>query len=125
VFEDILYYFVFMMRSRALNLNSPQSSPISLFISVSIDSLSLSLPQGLRELRLEENQLRTCAGVQSLPRLQLLYLSSNRLMDLAEIQHIAMLPSLLELILSGNPLARKPMYRGQVVRRMPGLRYRV
>ena len=112
-----------MMRSRTLNLRSPQSSPISL----SHIFLYLSIPvlQGLRELRLEENQLRTCAGVQSLPRLQLLYLSSNRLMDLAEIQHIAMLPSLLELILSGNPLARKPMYRGQVVRRMPGLRYRV
>jgi Leucine-rich repeat (LRR) protein len=79
--------------------------------------------QNLRELRLEENGLRTCAGMPQLPRLQLLYLSSNRLADLSEINYIAQQPVLLELILAGNPLSRKPMYRPSTVRRMMQLRF--
>jgi hypothetical protein len=37
----------------------------------------------------------------------LLQLSGNRLMDMAELDRLALVPSLLEVSLAGNPLARK------------------
>jgi Leucine-rich repeat (LRR) protein len=86
----------------------------------------------LRELRLEDNLIRSlsitppaaavapgspmsqsAAGGDNsglaglLPSLCVLQLSGNRLMDLAELDRLALLPSLLEVTLAGNPLARK------------------
>jgi hypothetical protein len=43
----------------------------------------------------------------------MLQLAGNRLMDMAELDRLALLPALLEVALAGNPLARKqvgPVY---------------
>jgi hypothetical protein len=86
----------------------------------------------LRELRLDDNLIRSLAitptaaaapgspmsqsaaggGDSSglaglLPSLCVLQLSGNRLMDMVELDRLALLPSLLEVTLAGNPLARK------------------
>lgn len=87
----------------------------------------------LRELRLEDNAIRSlcitpaaAAAVPSspslvavagdgsssslgglLPSLCVLQLAGNRLMDMAELDRLALLPGLLEVALAGNPLSRK------------------
>ncbi|WIA10534.1 hypothetical protein OEZ85_010722 [Tetradesmus obliquus] len=101
----------------------------------------------LRELRLEDNAIRSlcitpaaAAAVPSspslvavagdgsssslgglLPSLCVLQLAGNRLMDMAELDRLALLPGLLEVALAGNPLARKQVYRPMLISRCPQL----
>lgn len=81
----------------------------------------------LRELRLDDNQIKSLAlaalvpgspAIPSadsdgssfagcMPSLCVLHLAGNRLADLGELERLAALPSLLEVSLAGNPLVRK------------------
>lgn len=67
------------------------------------------------------------AGVDKLVNLRVLYASNNRIRDWAEVERLAHLPLLEDVLLLGNPicsdLADNPAkYRVEVVRRVPQLR---
>lgn len=59
----------------------------------------------------------------------MLYISNNRIRDWAEVERLACLPGLEELVLAGNPLHAEaqaagavPVYRTEVVGRLPRLK---
>lgn len=76
----------------------------------------------LRELRMQENGLRSLSNFQTLESLQVLALGYNRISDLPELDKLATLPSLTELWLANNPVARKQLYRPGLIKRLVGLR---
>lgn len=86
-----------------------------------IDPSSFMGLQSLRELRMEENALRSLDNFRLLTRLQALFLSCNRVMELADIDKLADLRCLLEIVLVFNPVARKVNYRAHLLRRIPSL----
>jgi len=87
-----------------------------------LDPGSLASLNGLRELRMEEVGLRSLAHFGPLPLLHALYLGGNRIAELIEIDKLAHLPSLHELVLTNNPCSRKPLYRPTTLRKVPPLR---
>ena len=76
----------------------------------------------LRELRLEENGLRSLSNFRNIHNLQLLYLGMNRVSEMAELDKLSTIPFLMELTLANNPVSRKQLYRANVIRRMPTLK---
>jgi Leucine-rich repeat (LRR) protein len=72
-------------------------------------------------LRLEENGLKSLINVERCESLQALFLSGNRLQDFFELDRLDLLVHLMELVLQGNPLARKPNYRVMIVKRLASL----
>eukprot|EP00945_MAST-04E_sp_MAST-4E-sp1_P005291 g5291.t1 len=76
----------------------------------------------LRELRLEENGLRSLSNFRNVHNLQLLYLGMNRISEMSEIDKLSSIPFLMELTLANNPVSRKQLYRANVIRRMPTLK---
>lgn len=76
----------------------------------------------LRELRIEESGLRSLAHFGPLPLLHALFLGGNRIAELIEVDRIASLPNLIELVLANNPCARKPLYRPTMLRKLGSLR---
>eukprot|EP00762_Andalucia_godoyi_P006959 ANDGO_08261.mRNA.1 Internalin-I len=86
-----------------------------------VDGSSFASLVNLRELRLEENALKQLDNFRPLSRLQSLHLSCNRIMELSELDKLVELRSLLEILLVFNPVARKPMYRPHLLRRVPSL----
>jgi len=87
-----------------------------------LDASSIRGLINLRELRLEENGLRTLDHFTPLPKLQTLCLCSNRLLDIGELEKLAPLPGLLNLTLLNNAVARKQLYRPTLIRRLPSLK---
>lgn len=70
-------------------------------------------------LHLEENCLRSIQNLEKLERLQSLYLTSNRLAELWEIDRLAELPHLMEINLLNNPMQRKiNNYRLAIIKRL-------
>lgn len=57
-----------------------------------------------------------------LPKLDMLVLTNNRVVNLSEIDGLAELPSIRELSLLGNPVTRRPHYRAYVIHKIPSLR---
>lgn len=53
-------------------------------------------------------------GIEVLPSLRVLYLSNNKLRDWTEVERLAGLPALQELLLAGNPLQSDYANRGAV-----------
>ena len=88
-----------------------------------IDTHSFSSTNPIRILRLEENGLRSLTHINKLHKLQSLFLGANRLTDIMECEKLQELTHLVELLLLGNPLTRKNMYRHNVVKRLPTLMY--
>lgn len=86
-----------------------------------IDSNTFSSNIPIRCLKLEENGLRSLANIQKLYKLQSLFLGGNRLADVYECDKLNELTNLVELVLCGNPLTRKNMYRQNVIKRLPSL----
>ncbi|XP_076841776.1 leucine-rich repeat-containing protein 9 isoform X2 [Brachyhypopomus gauderio] len=82
---------------------------------------SLSHQAGLLELHLAENRLRDLNYLESLTHLRHLKLDMNKLQDTAELDKLEALPSLLELSVVGNPMARRSLHRPAVVVRLPRL----
>ena len=72
-------------------------------------------------LRIEDNGLRNLANIERLERLQSLFASGNRLGEFWEVDKLADLPHLMEISLMNNPMARKPMYRVAIIKRLPAL----
>ena len=70
-----------------------------------VDADGFSGLTNLRELRLEENGLRSLSNF-NLPNLQSLYLGLNRVNDLAELDKLSSIPFLMELSLNSNPHCR-------------------
>lgn len=77
-----------------------------------VDAGSFAPLNSLRELRMEENGLRSLSNIADLQRLQALHLGYNRVADTSEIDRLAGLTELLEISLVNNPVVRKQVYRG-------------
>jgi hypothetical protein len=61
----------------------------------------------VQELRIEENGLRSMSNLHPLWHLKCLHLGMNRIVEVAEIEKLAVHTELMEITLSNNPVARK------------------
>lgn len=59
----------------------------------------------IRTLNLSQNRLRSLHGFRKMYSLVALDVSNNQVTEITEVDHVAMLPCLEELVLNGNPLA--------------------
>ncbi|KAK6481441.1 leucine-rich repeat-containing protein 9-like [Huso huso] len=75
----------------------------------------------LVELHLAENRIRELNNLQPLMELHRLFLGINKIQDISELEKLDTLPTLIELSVVGNPIARKMMHRPAVVLQLPGL----
>ncbi|KAF4660518.1 leucine rich repeat containing 9 [Perkinsus olseni] len=91
-------------------------------------TINLAGPTGLsvnlRELHLEHNNLHDLAFVGDLPKLTGLFVASNRISQIMEVERLALnrLQKLRRLDLSANPVCRTPLYRLTVIQALPNLR---
>nr|XP_061824855.1 leucine-rich repeat-containing protein 9-like isoform X4 [Nerophis lumbriciformis] len=75
----------------------------------------------LLELHLTENRIRELNHLYPLVELRKLYLGMNKLQDIAELDKLEVLPSLTELSVVGNPVARTSLHRPAVMRSLSQL----
>ncbi|KAM9842946.1 leucine-rich repeat-containing protein 9 [Aulostomus maculatus] len=75
----------------------------------------------LLELHLAENRIRELNHLYPLMELRVLYIGMNKLQDIMELEKLEILPSLTELSLVGNPVARNSLHRPTVVLHLPQL----
>ena len=76
----------------------------------------------LRELRMEENGLKSLSNFEPLVRLRALRLSCNRVAEVSEVEKLGALAELRELTLASNPVTRKQVYRPMALRHCENLR---
>jgi dynein light chain 1 len=78
----------------------------------------------LQELWISYNALEKLAGIERCSRLRVLYASNNKIKDWAEIERLAGLEHLEDLLLLGNPVCGddEAGYRAGVLRRLPQLK---
>ncbi|XP_039994007.1 leucine-rich repeat-containing protein 9 isoform X3 [Xiphias gladius] len=69
----------------------------------------------LLELHLAENRIRELNHLDPLTELRKLFLGMNKLQDITELNKLEVLPSLTELSVVGNPVARNSLHRPAVV----------
>ncbi|XP_072222222.1 leucine-rich repeat-containing protein 9 [Leuresthes tenuis] len=69
----------------------------------------------LLELHLTENRIRELNHLDPLTELRKLFLGMNKLQDITELDKLEVLPSLTELSVVGNPVARNSLHRPAVV----------
>ena len=85
-----------------------------------LEYASLQHIRGLRELRIDDNGLRSLQHLCVSSTIAVLHAANNRISDIVDIDHLAVLKdTLTELNLSGNPVARKGVYRSYTVMRFP------
>jgi dynein light chain 1 len=78
----------------------------------------------LEELWLSYNLISSLDGLQGCNKLRTLYIGNNKISDLGELDKLASLPELRELLVLGNPMfdgMDKPTARVAVVRKLPNL----
>ncbi|TMS21605.1 Leucine-rich repeat-containing protein 9 [Larimichthys crocea] len=75
----------------------------------------------LLELHLAENRIRELSHLDPLTELRKLFLGMNKLQDITELEKLEVLPSLVELSVVGNPVARNSLHRPAVVLRLSRL----
>ncbi|KAM7375862.1 hypothetical protein PAMP_005628 [Pampus punctatissimus] len=75
----------------------------------------------LLELHLAENRIRELSHLDPLTELRKLFLDMNKLQDVTELDKLEVLPSLMELSVIGNPVARSSLHRPAVVLRLSRL----
>eukprot|EP01062_Namystynia_karyoxenos_P016562 TRINITY_DN16052_c0_g1_i2.p1 TRINITY_DN16052_c0_g1~~TRINITY_DN16052_c0_g1_i2.p1 ORF type:complete len:1450 (+),score=618.42 TRINITY_DN16052_c0_g1_i2:74-4351(+) len=80
---------------------------------------ALACCAGLRVLNAESNLVRTLDGLRHLTRLERLNIAQNRVSDLHELWHLAPCTRLVEVTATGNPVARKSVYRLSLLQRLP------
>ncbi|XP_042116704.1 leucine-rich repeat-containing protein 9 isoform X2 [Peromyscus maniculatus bairdii] len=78
-------------------------------------------PSSLLTLHLEENRLRELGKLQSLVKLEKLFLGYNKIQEITELEKLDVIPSLRELTVYGNPICRKMVHRHVVIFRLPNL----
>ncbi|XP_041514376.1 leucine-rich repeat-containing protein 9 isoform X1 [Microtus oregoni] len=78
-------------------------------------------PSSLLTLHLEENRLRELGKLQSLVKLEKLFLGYNKIQEIAELEKLDVIPSLRELTVYGNPICRKMAHRHMLIFRLPNL----
>ena len=66
----------------------------------------------LRQLWLSYNNLTSLSGIEKLTNLEVLYLSNNKIKDWSEVERLASLPTLRDVLLSGNPIHAKASEEG-------------
>ncbi|KAA8582195.1 hypothetical protein FQN60_008935 [Etheostoma spectabile] len=69
----------------------------------------------LLELHLAENRIRELNHLYPLTELRKLFLGMNKLQDITELEKLEVLPSLTELSVVGNPVAKNSLHRQAVV----------
>lgn len=75
-----------------------------------LEALSLTgVCYTIRELRLDDNGLRSLANIELLEQLESLSIASNRITELSELERLSNLHSLVELNAYCSPLSRKPV----------------
>jgi len=80
-----------------------------------IDENSFEGLRSLRELRMDDNGLKSLANLGPLPRLRALHLSVNRIAELSELEKLRNLRHVVVINLAQNPVARKPLYRAHLI----------
>ncbi|KAM4540958.1 leucine-rich repeat-containing protein 9 [Fundulus diaphanus] len=75
----------------------------------------------LLELHLASNRIRELNHLDPLTALHKLFLDMNKLQDITELDKLDVLPSLTELSVAGNPVARNSQHRAAVVLRLSQL----
>ncbi|KAG7238506.1 hypothetical protein INR49_030779 [Caranx melampygus] len=75
----------------------------------------------LLELHLAENRIRELNHLSPMTELRKLFLGMNKLQDVSELDKLEVLPSLTELSVVGNPVARNSLHRPAVVLRLSRL----
>eukprot|EP01061_Rhynchopus_euleeides_P005092 TRINITY_DN14333_c0_g2_i1.p1 TRINITY_DN14333_c0_g2~~TRINITY_DN14333_c0_g2_i1.p1 ORF type:complete len:1537 (+),score=690.35 TRINITY_DN14333_c0_g2_i1:257-4612(+) len=73
----------------------------------------------LRDLRVEDNMVKQLDHLRHLPNLNRLFLTSNRISDVSELEKLDGLDRLSEAYLTGNAVARKTLYRPTLIHRLP------
>jgi dynein light chain 1 len=78
----------------------------------------------LQELWVSYNALEKLAGIERCSHLRVLYASNNKIKDWAEVERLAGLEHLEDLLLVGNPICGddEAVYRAGVLRRLPQLK---
>ncbi|XP_035529277.1 leucine-rich repeat-containing protein 9 [Morone saxatilis] len=75
----------------------------------------------LLELHLAENRIRELNHLDPLTELRKLFLGMNKLQEITELDKLEALPSLMELSVVGNPVAKNSLHRPAVVLRLSRL----
>ncbi|XP_056283145.1 leucine-rich repeat-containing protein 9 isoform X3 [Pseudoliparis swirei] len=75
----------------------------------------------LLELHIAENRIRELNHLQPLTELRKLFLGMNKLQDITELDKLEVLPSLTELSVVGNPVAKNSLHRPPMVLRLSRL----
>jgi dynein light chain 1, axonemal len=79
----------------------------------------------LEELWLSYNSIATLDGLQACAKLQVLYMSNNKIADWGELDKLAGLPELREVLFLGNPMydgvPDKAAAKLQILKRLPNL----
>lgn len=85
-----------------------------------------SVGDTLLQLWISYNQIEKLNGIEKLKTLKVLYMSNNKVASWAEFDRLKQLPSLEELLFTGNPLERAHMEAGdwrlQAIKRLPTLK---
>ncbi|XP_039527778.1 leucine-rich repeat-containing protein 9 isoform X3 [Pimephales promelas] len=81
----------------------------------SLSENSFSEQGVLLDLHLAENRIRELNHLHPLKGLQRLFLDMNKIQDISELEKLEALPSLFELSVVGNPVARRSLHRPPVV----------
>ena len=88
----------------------------------SFESNSLSGLVKLKDLRVEENGLRSLSNFPVLPSLTVLSAAGNRISDVIELEKLCRVCDAREVSFANNPVTRKQLYRTSVVGMFPNVR---
>ncbi|CAG10553.1 unnamed protein product [Tetraodon nigroviridis] len=80
---------------------------------------SFKSQNALLELHLSENRIQDFSHLEHLTELRKLFLDANKVQDIAELEKLEVLTSLLELSLVDNPVTNYSIYRPSVALRLP------
>lgn len=82
------------------------------------------LADNLEQLWISYNLIEKLRNVESMKKLQVFYVGNNNIEDMNEVNRMAQLPNLRDLLLTGNPLAENTdpdVYRHDVCKRLKQL----
>ena len=88
----------------------------------SLDPNSLSGLTMLKDLRMDDNGLRSLSNFPILPNLNILSFAGNRVNDIIELEKLCRVCDAKEISFCNNPVTRKQLYRTTVVNMFPNVR---